>query len=128
MFRLVDGETFLLQILYSSGKSLANLNAFFFFVWIFYSSRFLYKINKRRYSGDHVKRVSTRILKITILHSVILLGHFELDMEEITKYFLFVLFSILLSHLHAAGCDIGVRFSVRPSVNIDVKVRHLCQS
>ena len=38
----------------------------------------------------------------------------------------------LLSHLLVAGCDIGVRFSVspsvRPSVNIYVDVRHLCQS
>ena len=33
-----------------------------------------------------------------------------------------------LSHLLVAGCDIGVRFSVRPSVNIYVDVRHLCQS
>ena len=33
-----------------------------------------------------------------------------------------------LSHLLVAGCDIGVRFSVRPSVNIYVEVRHLCQS
>ena len=29
-----------------------------------------------------------------------------------------------LSHLLVAGCDIGVRFSVRPSVNIYVDVRH----
>ena len=43
---------------------------------------------------------------------------------------------IFLSHLLVAGCDIGVRFSVRPpvhpsvrpSVNIYVDVRHLCQS
>ena len=34
----------------------------------------------------------------------------------------------LLSHLLVAGCNIGVRFSVRPSVNIYVDVRHLCQS
>ena len=42
----------------------------------------------------------------------------------------------LLSHLLVAGCDIGVRFSIRPSVcqsvspsiNIYVDVRHLCQS
>ena len=36
--------------------------------------------------------------------------------------------TFLLSHLLVAGCDIGVRFSVRPSVNIYVDVRHLCQS
>ena len=33
-----------------------------------------------------------------------------------------------LSHLLVAGCNIGVRFSIRPSVNIYVDVRHLCQS
>ena len=33
-----------------------------------------------------------------------------------------------LSHLLVAGCDIGIRFSTRPSVNIYVEVRHLCQS
>ena len=42
--------------------------------------------------------------------------------------FFFVLFCFLLSHLLVAGCDIGVRFSVRLSVNIYVEVRHLCQS
>ena len=36
--------------------------------------------------------------------------------------------TLFLSHLLVAGCDIGVRFSVRPSVNIYVDVRHLCQS
>ena len=35
---------------------------------------------------------------------------------------------IFLSHLLVAGCDIGVRFSVRLSVNIYIDVRHLCQS
>ena len=47
-----------------------------------------------------------------------------------------VAYYIFLSHLLVAGCDIGVRFSVRPSVpasvrpsvNIYVDVRHLCQS
>ena len=34
----------------------------------------------------------------------------------------------LLSLLLVAGCDKGVHFSVRPSVNIYVEVRHLCQS
>ena len=33
-----------------------------------------------------------------------------------------------LSHLLVAGCDIGVQFSVRPSINIYVDVQHLCQS
>ena len=33
---------------------------------------------------------------------------------------------MFLSHLLVAGCDIGVRFSVRPSVNIYVDERHLC--
>ena len=33
-------------------------------------------------------------------------------------------YMFLLSHLLVAGCDIGIRFSVRPSVNIYVDVRH----
>ena len=56
--------------------------------------------------------------------------------DDASYYFhLFALYMkvvLFLSHLLVAGCDIGVRYSVRPparpSVSIYVDVRHLCQS
>ena len=56
------------------------------------------------------------VLLINIAESVFETG--SVGLAETQKF---------LSHLLVAGCDIGVRFSVRPSVNIYIDVRLLCQ-
>ena len=44
------------------------------------------------------------------------------------KLYISLFYVFFLSHLLVAGCDIGIRFSIHPPVNIYVDVRHLGQS